>query len=110
MSPLRKIKAKLGIYKKLNSENFEIDKFYQFALNYPQVIKDIEKIGFKVVYKKSFDGIKGLKDEIPILKPIFQIIYDSNNIILRVLALILSKILSPISSHSVLLVFRKIND
>jgi len=60
MSFLRRIKAKLNKYplwdKKRNSA-----EFYQFALDENKVIEDLRSHDLKLIKKKKFDGIKGLR-------------------------------------------------
>jgi len=107
MSPLRKWKAKRGKYKLFDENKFEKEKFYQFILPHKQIIKNFESIGFKFICKKPFDGVKGLKDEVKVLKPILQKIYDSKSSIGKGFKFFLSKFLAPFSGHSILLVFRK---
>ena len=107
MSPLRKTKAFLGKYPQFDPNTFDKNSFYQFALNSKKTQKDLEALGFKLIKKKSFDGIKGLKDEVSITKKILQTIYDSQNIPLQALGFVLSRILAPFTSHSMLLIFKK---
>lgn len=107
VSPLRKIKAFFGKYSEFNFKDFDKDLFYQFALNSKKTQKDIEVLGFTLVKKKSFDGIKGLKDEVSITKKPLQKIYDSKNILVQGFGFILSRILAPLTSHSILLIFKK---
>lgn len=108
-SLLRKIKSKLGMYPIFNENEINKENFYQFALNNKSVSKNISDHGFKLVKKIHYSGTKGLKDEVSVLKPMLQKIYDSNNIIMKVLNYGLSLLLakSRFSSHSILLVFRK---
>lgn len=73
MSFLRKLKAKLRRYQSNTWEelNNQKDTFYQFALDHQSVIKDLEDVGFSLIAKKPFDGIKGFKDEVCLMeKPI----------------------------------------
>ncbi|HAV11409.1 MAG TPA: class I SAM-dependent methyltransferase [Candidatus Moranbacteria bacterium] len=107
ISPLRRIKAKLGKYPKFQEKELAMENFYQFALSHKKTSGDFEKLGFSIVYKKPFDGIKGLKDEISQVKPILQRIYDSKNIFIMIFQGLLSRALSPFTSHSILLVFKK---
>jgi len=107
ISPIRKIKARLGLYNLYNN-NGNCD-FYQYALDYGTVIKDFEQNGFKLLEMKPIDGIKGLKDEISLLKPLLQKLYDynGNNIIIRGFRFLLNRILTKLFAHSILLVFIK---
>ncbi|MCK9378656.1 MAG: methyltransferase domain-containing protein [Candidatus Moranbacteria bacterium] len=107
MSPIRKIKSRFGLYTIFSRKKFQKNDFYQFALDYKKVQRDIEKKGFSLVKKMPFDGIKGLKDEITIIKPLLQKIYDSQNIFIRILKITISALFSPLTSHSILLVFKK---
>lgn len=78
MSPIRKLKAKLGFYKRhsYNELNIKMDSFYQFALNHENVINDFTEYGFKYIEHDFMDGIKGMKDELLFTKPILQRVYD----------------------------------
>ena len=105
MSLLRKWKAKLGIYKPLN--NPEENTFYQFILNHKKVKSDIEKYGFKLVSTYPFDATKGIKDEISLLRPIFQKVYDSQNILAKAVKFLNLILFSKVAGHSILLVFQK---
>lgn len=71
MSPLRKLKAKAGIYPLWN-ESLGTESFYQFALDKDEVIREFEKRGFQVMETKSYDDIKGFKDEVQFVKSSFQ--------------------------------------
>lgn len=109
MSFLRKIKSKLGIYP---TENFPAkpDNFYQFALNSQEVEKEFNRLGFKLVEKKSFDGFKGLREEIPGLEFIFGPIAAASktNYLAAAVRFIISKISENFSGHCSLLILRKI--
>ncbi|MBU2540173.1 class I SAM-dependent methyltransferase [Patescibacteria group bacterium] len=102
---LRRLKAKLGIYKKL--DNDINNNFYCFILNEKEVAKNVEKHGFKLIFKKPFDATKGLKDEIFLLKPILQKVYDSHNLLAKGIKFLNSFFLSKIAGHSILLVLKK---
>ncbi len=107
LSPLRKIKIRMEKYKKFEEGKFNRDNFYQFALEDKKVQHDLEKLGFSLKAKKPLDGIKGLKDEIELLKPFLQKIYSSSNVYLRILRILISNIFSHFSGHTVLLIFKK---
>jgi len=108
MSPLRKLKAKLGFYKIWRTNLMKKDDFYQFVLDIKNVKVDVEKYKFKLVCKHSLDGIKGLKDEVFWLKPILQKIYDSQTIIAKGIKSMSSILFSKATGHIVLLVFKKL--
>lgn len=105
MSPLRKIKASLGLYPAWNGENKK--DFYQFALSPKTIIRDFETRGFKLVSSGNRGGYKGLKDEASFLRPLMQKIYDSRALPARALLLTLDRLLTPFSFHTKLYVFRK---
>ena len=77
MSPLRKFKARLGLYPVFKKAKVDLDNFYQFILNAEKIKKDVEKYGFKPCLQYPFDATKGMKDEISLLEPILQKVYDS---------------------------------
>ena len=106
MSPLRKIKAKLGLYKRFEEKTFDRNSFYQFGLNAAAVIKDFETLGFIFVKEKPLTGLKGMKDEVYFLKKPLQYLYDGKSFFFRGLSYVISSILSPFSGHAVLLIFR----
>ena len=108
MSPLRRLKAKLGLYKEFKGEGRE--NFYQFALDPDTVIKDFEAIGFKLLDKKPTSGLKGLKDEVSIFKPILQKLYDyqGKSLWIRGFRYMLDKVLAPLGAgHTMFFVFQK---
>jgi len=104
MSPLRKLKAKLNLYKKFDKQNINLENFYQFMLNHQRVIKDLENYNFNLILKYPFDTTKGIKDEISCLKPILQKIYDSQNVFARGVRFLLSLLFSKLASHNILLI------
>ena len=108
LSPIRMIKAKLRVYS--HSFTFEMEEnkesFYQFALNYNNVIKDLNKFDFKLIDVIFFDGIKGFKDELPLLKPLMQRIHDRE--IFSSYRPYIDQILKYFSSHCSLLIMQKL--
>lgn len=107
MSPLRRLKALFGLYPKHTPQNFNREHFYQFALSSESVIRNFTNWGFELVWKKPYEGFKGLKDETGLLKPFLQAIYNNKSFITQGIAFVLSTILAPVSGHTILLVFRK---
>jgi len=108
MSPLRRLKVALGLYpfQESAAQNDQRERFYQFALNDGTVRADLESLGFQLIEKLTFSGIKGFKDEVALLKPFLQQVYDGKygwrkrqN---------LNRLLLPFTSHSALLVMKKI--
>jgi len=107
LSPLRKFKVKLGIYE-LFENNPKVEDFYQFILDLEKVRGNVEKYGFKLILKRPFAATKCIKDEISLLKPILQRIYDSQSILARGIKFSNSILFAKLAGHSILLVFRKL--
>ncbi|MHA1381404.1 MAG: class I SAM-dependent methyltransferase [Candidatus Helarchaeota archaeon] len=111
MSFFRKIKAKLGFYRKFKDRN--ISNFYQYAFDKNEVIGFFEKKGFKFIQRKPYSVLYGIKDEIPQLKPLICFIERNNskNIFTKAfymgLDIITSFFLGDIFGHMVLLVLKK---
>ncbi len=108
MSPLRKIKAKLGYYPIFIKTETAPDNFYQFALDHKKVADYFIQMEFDLIKQKPFEGFKGMKDEsFPLLKRLLQKIYDNKSIVARIIGFLLSHIFAPVSGHAILLVLRK---
>lgn len=107
MSPLRKLKTKLRLYKIWRTNSIKRDNFYCFILDRKEVKASVEKYGFELVLKYSFDATKELKDEVFWLKPVLQKVYDSQMIIAKGMRFLNSVLFSKITGHITLLVFRK---
>jgi SAM-dependent methyltransferase len=107
MSPLRKLKARLNKYPLW--QDGAIDEFYQFALNSDNVAKDFRKLGFTLVDKIPYDGIKGTKGEIALIQPMLQYLYDykgDSRYIYKLRNFLDSK-LKYLASHCIILIFKK---
>ena len=110
MSPLRKLKSSLNLYK--NHRGGKPEGFYQFALDHLDVIKKFEKHNFDLIRQIPFSSLKGLKDEIGFLKPIISKLYGykgQNRLVGRARD-ILSIISQPVASHCILLILQKRKD
>ncbi len=107
MSILRRIKAKMGSYITYNENEAVIRNFYQFVLDEKEVIRKLSEIGFKLLKKGRYDGVKGLKDEITVLKPIFQRLYDSSNFFSRGIKYLLNCLINPLTGHMSFLILKK---
>lgn len=108
MSPLRKLKAVLGLYESWEGEQAE-GGFYQFVIEKNGVTGYFEKLGFSLVRTYPHSSVKGLKDEVSLLKPWLQHLYDysGNNRMINFLKSYLSIALAPVTSHCILLVLKK---
>lgn len=110
MSPLRKLKAKLGLYREFNGEGE--DNFYQFVLDSEAVIRDFEASGFSLLGKRCLDGIKGFKSEVSVSRLLLQKLYDyqGHNLWIRGIRYILDRMLVTFAGHSLFLVLRSRKD
>lgn len=106
MSPIRKLKAMLGLYQKFKL-GFSLDSFYQFAYDEKMVVQKFNQAGFRVIERTKYDGVKGLKDEVTLLKPFLQKIYDSSNLYVRLVKYILNILITPLTGHMCFLILKK---
>jgi len=67
--PLRQLKARLGFYRD-TPDNLE---FHQYAFTTKEFNTILQKTGFTIIDKMVYDGFKGVKDEMPFLKKVFQL-------------------------------------
>tara|TARA_B100000674_G_C37885106_1_gene936260 strand:+ start:309 stop:1094 length:786 start_codon:yes stop_codon:yes gene_type:complete len=107
MSPLRRLKAKLSMYKEFTMSDSEPSNFYQFALFTEDVKRNLIKKGFTFKKQLGVAGLKGIKDEIPFTRPMLEKFYSTNIFLIKVVGFIFNKIVSPFAYHSKLLIFRK---
>ena len=85
--------------------------FISLPLSREKTIKKFESNGFELLNMYGLDTLKGIKDEIKILKKPFQIIYNSNNLVCKALRkLINAKLLSKYCGHSTLLILRNLKE
>ncbi len=107
MSILRRLKAMIGFYPLY--EDKSRDDFYQFALNAQRVIRDFQARGFILKEASPIDGIKGLKNEIVLFRPVLQKLYSycGNDIFVKFFLKCLDLSTSLFAGHSILLVFQK---
>ena len=107
MSPLRRLKAKIGLYSEFNGKGK--DDFFQFALNEKVVMTDFKTLGFKLMEKKPVSTIKGFIDEVSLFKQILQKLYDykGKSKLVRGYRFMLREMLSYLGTgHSIFLVFK----
>lgn len=108
MSPLRKVTASLDLYD-LWEETMPSEGFYQFALNSKLVLADFQKLGFRLIKAVPFHWVRGLGDELPAVKPLLRKLrdYEGRNVFVRCARKGISKVLSAIAPHSLLLILIK---
>lgn len=63
LHPLRKLKGRLGFYR----GKIEGLDFYQYAYSQEELGRFLQAAGFKVLAYESYDGYKGIKDEISLI-------------------------------------------
>lgn len=107
MSPLRRLKAKLNVYPRLTE--VPEGRFYQYAYSPQAIMSAAEANGFVLISARLFDGIKGLKDEVPILRPVLQRLYDSKTMIARILRRVVDIGCRAFGGHLGYFVFRRVN-
>lgn len=106
MSCLRKLKAKLGLYKQFTGGG--VESFYQYVLDGDTVIREFESNGFKLIGKKPYSGIKGFKDEVSLFKPLLQKLHDykGQSFWTNGFRFVLDNLLASFAGHMTLLVLR----
>ena len=112
MSPLRRLKVHLGLYEtnvNINYNNADGVSFYQFVFSSKKLINDFYKTGFKKISSISLSGIKGLGDEIPILKSSLRRIssWRKKNLAGKCFVKALDMLLSLSTGHMRLFIFQR---
>jgi len=112
LSFLRRLKVFFGLYETIIYNNNDILSkidFYQFILPYKKIINDFTEKELELVKMHNNGGIIGLGDEIILFKPLLQYIsrFRSKNVIIKSFIKFLDIILSPITGHTCLFVFKK---
>ncbi|TAL50338.1 class I SAM-dependent methyltransferase [Patescibacteria group bacterium] len=106
MSPLRKLKARLGLYQPMQASASR-ETFYEFMLDQKLVTQQLAEQGFALVETYLYDALKGLKDELPLLHIPLQKLYKSKLFVTRGLRFSLTFLVGRWTGHMALLVFRK---
>lgn len=99
LSLLRRAKSAMGLYPIWINTNQELSAFYQFGLSPAQVFKDFQAMGCQLVLKRSADGIKGLKEEVPMIQPAIRYLYRIPTPVGAMLRAGISEVLSPVCGH-----------
>ena len=112
MSLLRRLNAFCGVYEIASAEReneFSKDDFYQFVLPNKRIIADFENKGLELIEMRNKGGIKGLADEVMILKAPSKFISSmrNKNFFCKCLVKLLDVVLSPVTGHMRLFVFKK---
>lgn len=111
MSLLRRTKASLGLYEELSDKSGADPgpDFYQYILSHKKIIQDFTHRGFALMRVYNKGGIKGLGDEVPVLKRPLQWVTGlrDKGLFLKGCVKALAMSLSPVANHTQLFVFRK---
>jgi hypothetical protein len=110
MSHLRRLKAKLGLYQELTGRRR--GGLYQYVLSPDTVIRDLKANGFELIEKRSLSGLKGLKDEVSLFKPLLQKLHDykGKSFWINGFRFILDSLLASFAGHMTFLVLRNNKD
>jgi hypothetical protein len=108
MSPLRKAKVRMKKYLEYKESKEMRENFYQFAFDPKDIINDLKSRGFKLIDVKPYDGIKGLKDEVSVLKPFLQYLYDKKNCASNLVKGTLDIALRRFANHICLFIMQKV--
>jgi len=114
MSLLRRIKAFLGAYESapLKIKNgIMADEFYQFIVPHEKLVNDFTRKGFELVEMRNKGGMKGLGDDLMVSKSLLRAIsrLRSKNIVFKCLVKLLDVVLSPVTGHMGLFVFKQMS-
>ena len=107
MSPIRILKSRLNMYPLMKKDTLRSPSFYQFALNYREVLSHAQQIGFRLICKRPISGIKGFKDEVALFNSVMQKIsdYRGRPFFFKVIRSLLDTCLSHVGAgHMMLLV------
>ena len=104
MSPLRRLRARLGTYPRRTDRP---DGFYQFALDPNRVRRDVEARGFALLSSRGRAGVHGLYEELGPLGFLVDPLRTSTRPVARILRGGLSRALAGACGHSILQVYRR---
>ena len=76
----------------------------KYALDANNIATDFEDAGFKLLEMRPYGGLKGFKDEMNVLKPVLQPIFDNQNIFVKAIKILLDFALQPFAAHTTLFV------
>lgn len=98
---LRRAKALIGLYGHTRPENAH---FYQYAFTEQEFRSLLQSNGFEIISRRGYDGLKGLKDEIPGLDRILRLVPWGNHLRRKLTS---SRWLGDRLGHMMLFVCRK---
>lgn len=105
VSPLRRLKIRLGLYE--DSSRAAMERFYQFAF-LPRDTEDaICSLGFeRPIKRRGSGGLIGLRAEVPVLRTLLKPVF-ARNPVSSAIRRGLDLVLNPFSYHTYYFVFRK---
>lgn len=106
MSPLRKIKARLNLYRRLDA-SAPTDDFYEFMLDQDVIAQHLVPMSFERVSTYMYDALKGIKDEVPLFRRAVQHLYKSRSRLARASRLALTTTLGRLTGHMTVLILKK---
>jgi len=104
MSPLRRLRTKLGAYPSLPDKNDEPKGFYQFALRPAVVRKALEDRGMSVLIERRRNAVLGLADDFP---DFASFITKSRTPVARIARLMATKLATQLCGHGTIMILRK---
>lgn len=105
ISPLRKLKIKLGSFEEATEEDRE--KFFQFAFYPQEVIDTVTQYGFEFITSEGKDAATGLLDDAPMLSKLMLLEPNSPSKIKRIIWSASDIIFSKFSYHITYFLFKK---
>jgi len=106
-NPQRRLKANIGQYRSFSPTNSAPPDFYQFALNKQSVTRDLTNLGFKLLYGRAVDGLKGLREEVQPMQPFLTALTHSQSRPSQLLGTAITELAAPFSGHVLLQVYQK---
>lgn len=108
MSILRKAKAFFKLYHEFDNPDDIQDRFYQFALSPEGVVEQFSSIGFELVKIRGRDGVKGLRDEIGMLRRPLQWCWEGKSVYAKAMKAAIQATSSPFAGHMAFFIFKKV--
>lgn len=108
ISWLRRQRVRMRIYPEYSESEDMKREFFQFAFDSKEVIKRFQAGNFELIRFKPIGGVKGLKDEILLFKPVLQPLYDNNSFLAKIIKKVIDILVRPFANHMTFFVFRKL--
>jgi SAM-dependent methyltransferase len=108
LCPVRRLKRFLGCYERRFGFAQEFRKhFNQYALDPSAVVRQFEAAGFRFLQGRTYNGLLGWIEEVPLAKGWMKKLYGSRRKWLKGPRYFLNGVLSSMMSHCIILVFEK---